>query len=451
MHQFFYPQNVAVIGVSDAPSNWGKLIIKNLIEFGFNGSHYAVGLQGASVYGKPIYKSLSDIPSEIDLAMVLVKAQNVPRIAEECGERGIKRLIISTAGFSEFRDDKKEIEDRLLDICRRYGMRFIGPNCMAVINMENGLFLPFGIHNRLNWQKGPVGIVSQSGTISMHSGLDLSYEKIGVSKVASVGNKLNVDEVDLLEYFLKDPETEIVFLHLEGLSRARKLCELASSADKPIIILKSNISPQSHGIAKSHTTSLASDEKVVDAAFRQSGIIRVSNLEELVDCAKVLLLPRLKGNRIACLSNGGGTAVTVADEAHRNGFSLPPLPQSLYEWLESKGRAKIITLTNPVDLGDIYDMDALIRTIEKMQELPDIDGVFYDLIYSVEWFKQFPYFQTFFDWCHQVILQAEKPVFLNISLDTKHGWPEVNKKLSFPFFRSISSAFRAMRQVMDAQ
>ncbi len=451
MYNFFYPQNVAVVGVSDSPSNWGKLIIKNLMEFGFNGSYYAVGLQGASVYDKPIYRSVSDIPGELDLAMVLVKAQNVPQIAEECGERGIKRLIISTAGFSEFRVDKKEIEDRLLDICQRYEIRFIGPNCMAVVNMDNGLFLPFGLHNRRNWQKGPVAVVSQSGTISMHAGLDLSYEKIGVSKVASAGNKLNVDEVDLIEYLLNDSETEIVFLHLEGLSRAGELCELAASSDKPIIILKSNISPQSHGIAKSHTSSLASDEKVVDAAFRQAGIIRVNNLEEMVNCAKVLLLPRLKGKRIACLSNGGGTAVTVADDAHRNGFELPSLPQGLYQWLEGKGRAKIITLTNPIDLGDIYDMDALIQAIAKLLELHDIDGVFYDLIYSVEWVREFPYFKTFFEWYQQSVLQFEKPFFLNISLDTKYGWPELNAQFSHPFFRSVSAAFRGMGLVMDAR
>jgi len=452
MERFFYPQRVAIIGVSGIPSNLGKFIIQNLIEFGFDGSYYAVGKKSGSVFGKPIYRSVLDVPDELDLAMILVKAEQVPLVAEECGQKGIKRLVISTAGFSEYRSEKKALENQLLEICQRYRIRFIGPNCMAVVNMQNGLFLPFTPKRKVDWQKGPVGIISQSGYWAMQSSQHLSYGKIGVSKVASIGNKLNVDEVDLLEYYLKDPQTKIIYLYLEGLSRAKDLIELACSAIKPIIIHKSNISYLSHGIARSHTSSLASDEKVVDAVFKQAGIIRVSSFEEMLNCVKVLLLPPLRGNRLVSIAQTGGASVIIADECQQNGFTLPPLPQTVYSWLQSKGRAKIITLTNPLDLGDIYDMDVFIETIEKLQGLSEIDGIFYNLAYSIGWEKSLHRsYKELFDYCSQVNSRSRIPIIIRLNSEQPAAMFELNKRLSVPFFESISGAFKAMRKVLDAR
>jgi len=452
MKRFFYPERVAIIGVSGTPTNLGRLIIQNLIEFGFEGSYYAVGMKSGSVFGKPIYPSVLDVPDELDLAMILVRAEQVPLVAEECGRKGIKRLVISTAGFSEYRREKKGLENQLLEICERYGIRFIGPNCMAVVNMENGLCLPFVLSRKADWQKGPVGIVAQSGNWAMQSSQYLSYAKIGVNKVASIGNKLNVDEVDLLEYYLEDPQTEIICLYLEGLSRARKLFELACSANKPLIIHKSNISSLSHGIAQSHTSSLASDEKVVNSAFKQAGIIHVGSLEEMLDCVKVLLLPPLRGNRLVSISTTGGQSVIIADECQQNGFTLPPLPQTFYDWLQSNGRAKIITLTNPLDLGDIYDINVFIQAIEKLQGLSKIDGIFYNLSYSIGWEKSInqPY-QKLFDYCSQVNKHSRIPIIIRLSCDHPIALLESNKSLSVPFFESLPGAFKAMRKVLDAQ
>lgn len=452
MDQFFYPQTLAIIGVSDKPSNLGKHIISNLMEFRFTGSYEAVGLEGGTLSGRKIYPSVLDIPHEIDLAVILVNAEAVPDVAELCGRKGIKRLVISTGGFSEYLPERKELEAKLLAICRQYGMRFIGPNCLAVINMENGLFLPFSPNLMARWQRGPVGIISQSGGIATTLSQHLSYHKIGVGKVASIGNKLNVDEVDLLQYYLTDPETKIIYMYLEGLPRGRELFELCCAADKPILIHKSNVSAASNEIAHSHTASLANDDAAVEAALQQAGVIRVRSLEETLDCIKVLCLKPMKGNRLACMGCGGGPSVIVADDAHRNGFSLPPYPKHFLEWLKSKATAGVINPTNPLDYGDLYDLDLHIEALRKFQSLPDMDAVFYDMNYNIGWEKVVTgeAFARLFEYLSRVNHDARIPVFIRPSLAEPETWELVNKRIDAPLFGSIGGCFNAMRMIQDA-
>jgi acetyltransferase len=275
----------------------------------------------------------------------------------------------------------------------------------------------------------------------------LSYEKIGVSKVASVGNKLNVDEVDLLEYFLADPQTEIVFLYLEGLSRGREFFELVRSATKPIIVHKSNRSSLSQGIARSHTNALASNDLVVEGALKQAGTIRVNSFEELVNCSKALLLPPLNGNSLVSLSGGGGASVVIADECQQNGFNLPPLPGTVLDWLESKGRAKVINLTNPIDLGDLYDLELYIDLIEKLIILPQVDGIFMNFGYARGWEKDSRTYQKLFDYFDQFNRDSSKPLILRMDVESPNEMEGLQKRFSTPFFKSISGALTAMRKV----
>jgi acetate---CoA ligase (ADP-forming) len=387
------------------------------------------------------------------LAMILVKAEDIPDVAEECGRKGIKRMVISTAGFSEYHPEKKALEERLMELCHQYEMRFIGPNCMAIANMENGLFLPFVTHRPSNWRKGPVSIISQSGNMAERFSTHLSFEKIGVCKFASVGNKLNVDEVDLLEYFLQDPQTEIVVLYLEGLSRADKFFKLASNCPKPIVAVKSNISLAGHEIARSHTKALASNDTIVDAAFKQAGIIRVDSLWEMLTCVKMLLLPPPNGNRVASLSSSGGTSVMVADECERKGFIMPPLSKDFYQWIENRGRAKIIHYTNPVDLGDTYDLATHYLGLEKLQELHEVDAIFYSMSYSAIVEEIFPshMLEKLFAYCGRVNRHAKIPVILHADTEDMEGLVRLKKRMTVPLFESIPGAFKALRKVMDAQ
>lgn len=450
MNKFFHPQSVAVIGVSDASSNLGKHLIQNLIRFEFKGDFHAVGVESETVLGRPVYRSVRDIPTAVDMAVIFVKAEFVPEVAEECGRKGIRRIVIPSAGFSEFRTENKFLEDRILETCHRYDMRLIGPNCMGVVNLDHGLFIPFGVHIPENWQKGPVGVVSQSGNISLNYSQYLCFERIGVSKVASIGNKLDVDEVDLLQYYLEDPETKIIFLYLEGFSRARDFVALAKDSDKPIIIQKSNRSIQTQGIARSHTTALASDDKLVNAAFKQAGIIRVNNLDELIHCVQVLLLPSLGGNRLAGIASAGGKAVMTADECIAHGFVLPELPRSFLEWRRALGRADYINPTNPLDLGDIYNMDVHIEIIRKLQDLEELDGIFYILPYSASWKDSIDYGKLV-DFCMRVNDGSKIPVFIHVDFEAPTDKMVFQEQYAVRFFNSISGTFRALKKVRDAR
>ncbi len=450
MEKFFNAEGVAIIGVSANPHGVANPMIQNLREFGYQGAVYAVGKRAESLNGSPVYATVQDIPDRVELAVVLVPAKEVPKVAERCGQAGIKRMVIPSAGFSEFSDKYRVLEEELLSICRRFGIRFIGPNCYGIANLHNGLFLPFGPHRFSDWRKGPVGLISQSGNVALSYSQFLSHENIGVSKVASIGNKLNVDEVDLLQYYLEDQATQMVFLYLEGFSRGRAFYEMLCSAQKPIMIQKSNISSLSHGIAGSHTNALASDDKLVDAAFRQAGVIRIKSVEELVNCTKILCLPSLKGKRLACVASTGGKAIMAADECKRNGFSLSTLPQELLDWVRRKGKAGIINPTNPLDLGDIYDLGIHQEIIQRLLKIPNVDGIFYNMSYDRLWDGHFN-FQKLFDYCSRVNQDSEKPLIIRADPVAPAGLKDMTERISEHIFKTMPETFEAMKKVMDAR
>jgi acetate---CoA ligase (ADP-forming) len=450
MEKFFYPSSVAVIGVADIPVNLGKNIIENLIKLNFTGSFYAVGRETGNVAGNPIYKSVSEIPYEIDLAMILVPARDVPGVAEECGKKGIRRLVISSAGFSESGPEKETLDRNLRQICDHYNIRVVGPNCMGLVNMDNGLCLPFTPEVPGLWQKGPLGIISQSGTVAMEYARRASVEKVGVSKVASIGNKFDLDEVDYLEYYLKDTDTQIIFLYLEGFSRGRELFDLARFSEKPILLHKSNTSELSRTIARSHTNALADDDEVTESALRQAGMIRVKSLEETFNCIKVLLLPELAGNRMAVLSTGGGIGVQAADACHENGFELPSLPNDIKELLKARGRAGIISPTNPIDLGDIYDPNTYPTLFDKLIQADTIDGIYFDPG-CVPMPSLIDYFIEVFRYLNEVNARSSKPVFVRVPLFDYPGVSRLIEHMKIPLFQSLPGAFEAMRKVMEAK
>ncbi len=449
MNKFFYAKSIAIIGVSDTPYNLGIHLVRNLIQFDFKGRFYTVGVGTKEILGRPIYRSVLDIPDEVEMAVIVIQAKFVPEIVEECGRKGIRRIVILSAGFSEYRSNKSVIEERILKIRQQYDMRLIGPNCLGLVNMDNGLFLPFGKHFAEDWLKGPVGIISQSGNVSINYSEHLSFEKIGVSKVASIGNKLDVDEVDMLQFYLEDPETKIIFLYLEGFSRARDLISLAMSSKKPIIIQKSNQSSLSHEIAQSHTKALASNNKIVSGAFRQAGIIHVDNLDEMIHCVKVLLLPPLGGKRLVCIAATGGKAVMCADECERYGFDLPELSAGFLDWRRTLGRGEYINPTNPLDLGDIYDLETQIDVIRKLQDLEDVDGVFYVLPYSA-WSDNLNC-EKVFDLCRYGGNDSVIPVLLYIDFESSKERCQFYERYTARCFNSISVTFKALKQVWDAQ
>ncbi len=290
MREFFYPLSVAVIGVSDKADNLGRNIVANLVEYGFNGIVYAVGPSGGVIETRRIYRSVVDIPDHVDLAVILTPARTVPSLMEECGQKGIRWVIIETAGFREYTAEGLQLEQEIEAIARRYGIRFVGPNCIGIINMENGFCVPFPRLKKFV-KAGDVSIITQSGGVGMSVLNLMANEGLGLNKFVSVGNMLNVNAEDMLEYFIEDPGTQFIFLYLESIGNGRRLMEVARRSTKPILAFKANIGQLGQNIAQSHTASLTSDDKVVNAAFQQAGIIRVHDATSLGNALKILRLP----------------------------------------------------------------------------------------------------------------------------------------------------------------
>jgi acyl-CoA synthetase (NDP forming) len=387
MRGFFYPHSVAVIGVSPSPTNLGRAIVYHLVEFRYTGNIYLVGPKGGSFLGRTIYRSVHEIPAAVELAAILTPAQTLPDLIRACGEKGITRLVIESAGFRELGEERRALEAEVVAAARKFGIRFIGPNCIGVMNKENGLALPF-VPFRDTFHLGPLSIISQSGGVGSAVLNSLAAEELGFAKFASIGNKLDTDENDLLEYLLEDESTRTIFLYLEGIADGRRLIKLASRSAKPILVHKANTSEASAQIARSHTASLSASDEVVSAAFRQSGIHRVTDMRSALDAIRAGNLQPMRGNRLAVVSRSGGHAVVAADAAARYGFHLPPFPEDYLRMVESRLRAGVIRLGNPMDLGDLFDLELFHRIVRDTLRRPDIDGVLMVHNYNAVFFEE---------------------------------------------------------------
>ncbi len=374
MREFFYPNSVAVIGVSSRPTNLGRNIVANLVEYEFNGIVYAVGPSGGMVETRRIYHTVGDIPDHVDLAVIFTPAKTVPAVLDECGQKGIRWVVIETAGFREYGEEGKQLEDEIVRIADKYGIRFVGPNCIGVMNMENGLCVPFPRLKKFV-KAGDVSMISQSGGVGMSVLNLMANEGLRLNKFVSVGNVLDTSAEDLMAYMNEDPGTAVIFVYLESINNGRRLMEVARKSRKPILIFKANIGRLGQKIAQSHTASLTSDDKVVEAAFRQAGVLRVHDATTLGNNMKILRLPPMRGKRLAIISRSGGHAVIAADACELSGFELAHFPESFLREIEKHFRASVIKLTNPLDLGDLFDLNVYAQIVEQTLQLEDVDGV----------------------------------------------------------------------------
>jgi acyl-CoA synthetase (NDP forming) len=230
--------------------------------------------------------------------VILTPARTIPGILEQCGRRGIKAVVIESGGFSELGEESRPLEGACMQLADRYGFRFVGPNGIGVTNLENGLALPF-MPLRRDLTLGPVSILAQSGGVGLSYLNFLTDERMGINKFVSMGNKLNIDENDLLEYLIQDPGTKIILMYLEGFTNGRRFVEIASRSEKPILVHKSNRFETSAQIAHSHTTALFVDDRLVDYALDQAGCVRVNTMDDAMHYIKSLTLP-VGGTRGDC-------------------------------------------------------------------------------------------------------------------------------------------------------
>ena len=377
MEKLFYPQSIVIIGLSAKANNIPRLVLENLLRWGYRGRLFGVNPKNdePNVSGIKMYREVEDLPEVPDLAVCLIPARFVPESVEKCGKLGITRMAILSGGFSEFGEEGKTLSDQLLKTARKYNIRFVGPNALATANTANGLCLPF--IPIFPPSRGGMSMITQSGGVGLLLWNLLSDENVGMAKFVSIGNKLDLDETDFLEYLDEDPETDIICMYLESMSNGHRLIEAAKKARKPIIVYKSNTTSAGARAALSHTYSLSNDEDAIDAAFEEAGIMRIHNYGDFVAVAKAFVLPPMRGNRIMVMSPAGGFAVIGADLCEQSGFEFADPGEDFYKGLNEFSNAGVIRFSNPLDMGDIYDPRMVAHAIYEIMHNDNVDGAVY--------------------------------------------------------------------------
>jgi acetate---CoA ligase (ADP-forming) len=377
MEKIFNPNSIVIIGLSSKASNVARMILDNCLRWGFRGRIFGVNprVEVNNVRGIKMFKSVEDLPEVPDLAVCIVPAKFVAAYVDACGRFGIKRMAIPSGGFAEFSEEGKHLSEDLLKTARKHGIRFVGPNGLMVANTTNGLCLPFV--PCFSPPKGGVSIITQSGLVGQTLFWLLQEERVGMAKYASIGNKLDLDETDFLEYFESDPETKIICMYLESIIRGDRLIQAARKASKPIVIYKSNTTSAGKKAAMSHTAALSNDDEIVDAAFEDAGIIRARDFSDFMAVAKAFALPPMRGNRVMVMSPAGGFGVISADLCEKAGFEFADPGEEFYQGLNRFTTAGVIKFSNPLDMGDIYDpyMNAHVRY--EVIHNDKVDGAIY--------------------------------------------------------------------------
>jgi acetate---CoA ligase (ADP-forming) len=441
LRKIFYPERVAVFGVSDSPTNLARVIIENCTYAGFKGTIYPVGRSGGQLDGQRIFRDVAEIDVVPDLAVLLIPAETIAEALDACGRKGIRHAVIETGGFSEFGSDRVKLEKEILDIASTWNMTIMGPNCIGVINMEIGLTLPFVPFDRTEARVGKISIISQSGGI-IHDILRRSVlENLPLNKLASIGNKLLLDENDVIEFLIADPGTHIIGCYLENIRDGRRLMRLASSTEKPIVVVKSNRNPSSHEIARFHTSALAGDDIVADAALRQGAIHRARATAEMVNWFKAFTLPAMRGPRVIAMARSGGQCVLLADAADRQGLELVPLSDRLRDRWRQRVRAGVIQPTNPVDLGDVFDIQFYIELIELALQEREVDGVIFYHDFGDA--PDVPPTRTLIERTKAFTERYSKPVALCMIPD-KENWFSMKETAEFPIFPDAETAAQAL-------
>jgi acetyltransferase len=440
MKKFFHPESIAIFGVSNTASNLARIIVENLDRFGFTGKVFPVGTKKGKLGNRKIFASVNEITETPDLAVILVPGRFVPEALLACGKKGIRSVIIESGGFTEFDEGKKGLEDRIKAIAEQYGIQVVGPNCFGVINLENGVILPFFVLNPSYMKKGSTSLISQSGGIFYDTSMLASCEGVCLNKLISIGNKLLTNEITCLEYLVNDKKTATIGLYLENFTNGRRLMELAAQTAKPIVCLKANRTPAAEEVARFHTTALAGDDEAADCALKQAGIHRVQNFREMLDAFKVFSIPLIKGNRLALITRSGGHGVLAGDAAHRHGFETANLSDSFFDLVKRK-KINVIRTTNPVDIGDVYSLNVYGEIIEKALQEENVDGVVFVATFSSET-DGLSVEKALQDAARLTPMYGKPIVFCMVT--NREQWFPLKEIVDFPVFTDVDDALKAL-------
>ncbi len=372
---FFKPQSVAIVGASATPGKLGYTVLANMIDAGYRGSIYPINPSAGEMQGYKAYASILDTPEVPDLAVITIPYNYVANALREIGEKGTQSVVVISAGFREANVEGLEREQELLEIASKYGMRIIGPNCLGIISTYAHVNATFAAGTP---PEGNIAFTSQSGALQTAI-LDwsLAAHDLGFSKFVSLGNKADVNEMDLMRAWAEDDETNVILAYIEGLPDGLEFIRTAREVSriKPILVLKSGVTESGSRAVSSHTGSLAGAEKAYDAAFYQAGVLRMENLQDLFDSARAFAnQPLLQGSRIAIVTNAGGPGILATDTLERADMELARLSRETVQKLEEI-LPEAASTSNPVDvLGDAR-ADRYAAAMEIIGQDESVDGM----------------------------------------------------------------------------
>jgi len=374
LEPFYCPASVAVVGASRDESKLGHAVLKNLIQCGYDGELYPINPNAEAILGHQAYPSVLAVTEKIDLAVIVVPDRFVAQVLEECGQKGVKGVIVITAGFREIGGEGIKKEKALVDIVERYDMRMLGPNCLGIIDTICPLNASFA---RGMPRRGDIAMMSQSGALLLAI-LDWALgEEVGFSRFVSLGNKADIDETDLLQLWDEDPYSKVIVAYLEGISDGPRFMEIAQqvTGETPIIAIKAGTSDAGARAVSSHTGTLAGSERAYDAAFKQAGITRADSIEELFDYAHAFAeVPLIKGDKIAIVSNAGGAAIMATDALDRAQLQLASFQGKTIRSLKTHLPPGSNAL-NPVDVRGDADAERYKLALDAVLQDKNVDGV----------------------------------------------------------------------------
>ncbi|MHA1986092.1 MAG: CoA-binding protein [Promethearchaeota archaeon] len=364
LHEFLNPKTIAIYGANNSfGTTMGTMLLLRIINSNFKGEIYPIHLRLDIVLGYKAYKKISDVPEVPDLVIIVLPPKVVPQVFKECGEKGVKKIVLISGGFRELVADRTNtLTQEIIDIANHYGMRFTGPNCLGLFNSwiypeGDGKF------NMMMWGDGSkrskFSIASQSGTLASQLWLDPEYPDFKPGKSISLGNEANIDLVDFLEYFQNDNETDVVGLYIEEIKRGKKFIQLAKdlSIKKPIVAMYGGGSEAGNRAIKSHTGSIGANIRIFDAMIKETGIIKTEDIEEFLDISSMLLTPDFpypKGKRVGIVTHSGGPGALIANNSERNGLIVPEFSESLQAKFKSM-LPHTASWRNPIDIT--FDMN----------------------------------------------------------------------------------------------
>ncbi|KAF5084059.1 ATP-grasp domain protein [anaerobic digester metagenome] len=441
--EYYTPRSIAVIGASSEPKKMGYAVMHNLLHF--PGQLYPVNNKRPEVQGLKAYPSILDIPNPVDMAVITVPAKHVPSVIEECGQKGVSMVVIITAGFKEMGEGGKALEDRVMEIAKRYGTRVIGPNCLGLIIPPKGIDTTY-VHE--SPKPGNIAFISQSGAI-VNTVVDWSIQQdIGFSAVISVGNQADLNFIDYLRFVERDPKTKGIILYIEEIQDGKTFMKVVSevSKTKPVVAIKSGSSVKGQAAASSHTGSLSGSYDVYMEAFRESGVIPVHTLSGTFQVAEMLSSPKgyPRGKRAVVITNAGGFAVLSSDYAERYGIDLITLPPKVLKELNDS-LPDFWNKNNPIDLlGDANEkrFEQTFNTLVKHQDCWDIAFVvgFPNLVIGSE------------QLANQIIRFSEKTE--NMIVGTLLGGESMDRgrkvlrENGIPLFDELDFTFRVMGRIL---